>query len=599
MTDAGTRSGARSGLGPIKLRTTSLVPWQASATPSGFGGLRFGEAAAYFILAVVLDVIVGVRARPDILQGFLSDPDTLMRLVRLRDILAQHAPLHVVARDSSGDGTVLHWSHLLDSLLLILGAPLRLWLNWDRALHAAAIALGPISAGLLGVATAWATAPLAERGWRWTAPVWAALASPIIGYGLPGVADHHVLLAVGAVMMPGAAGRLAVGNVAAGLTLGTWTAASIWLSPEAMPFAVLAFGGAGLAWTLRPGLHSLGIGIASAGTAFLLLTGAALAVDPPAGGYWSAAIDGIFWRGMLGSGVALAGMLLWVALFPVMLRGSGALGDTPEARAMYSRIQEVLPVTSFANIVAYLLNATLAAVLLVCLALRDRKIGWRAALWTYGALSVVGLVVLGQLHVRFTTHPSAAAAMMVPVALTELTRLLSSRSQRVQATARIALVAMMFLDMRADALAGLCGLDNQEPPQSANACDLQGIGPTLAPWAGEVVLTDVNDVPGLLYRTGIRTVGSLYPGSVAGYTRLVAAWGSGPSRTEPDKVRATRATLVLFCKHQGRSSLVDGLPGNTLWDRLGCGEVPTWLNLVASNAQSEAVLYRIVDSESD
>ena len=415
----------------------------ASSNPGRLGG---GEAAAYFTLAVVLDVVVGVRAQPDILQGYLSDPDTLMRLVRLRDILAQHAPLHVVARDNSGDGTILHWSHFLDSLLLMIGAPLRLWMSWDRALHAGAMVFGPISVGLLGVAAAWATAPFAERGWRWTAPVWVALASPIISYGMPSVADHHVLLVVGAVMMAGAAGRMAAGDAAAGLALGAWAAASIWLSPEAMPFTVMAFGGAGVAWLLRPGVQGVGMGSASAGSGFLLLIAAGLAVDPPAGGYGSATIDGIsvvylllamilcgiawwlfavdrlrftpLWRGMLGGGVALSGMLLWVAVFPVMLRGSGALGNSPEARAMYSNIQEMLPVTSPAKIVTLLFNGTLAATLLAWLAVRDREIVWRVALWAYAALSVIGLVALGQLHVRFTTYPSAAAAMMLPIMLT-------------------------------------------------------------------------------------------------------------------------------------------------------------------------------------
>ena len=75
-----------------------------------YGGLWCGEVAAYFILAVLLDVVIGLTAQPSVLHGYLSDPDTLMRLVRLRDILVQHVPLHVVARDGSGDGTVLHLS---------------------------------------------------------------------------------------------------------------------------------------------------------------------------------------------------------------------------------------------------------------------------------------------------------------------------------------------------------------------------------------------------------------------------------------------------------------------------------------------------------
>jgi hypothetical protein len=585
--------------------------------------LSSGEAVVYFIIAVLLDVVVGLRAQPGVLQGYLFDPDTLMRLVRLRDILAQHAPLHVVARDGSGDGTILHWSHLLDSLLLLLGLPLRLWLSWDDALHVVAVAFGPINVGLLGVATAWATAPLTERCWRCMAPVLVALAPPIIGYGQPGVADHHILLALAAVMMAGAAGRLAMGDVAAGLTLGTWCAASLWLLPEAMPFIVMAFGGVGLAWLMAPRMRTVGTGIASAGASFLLLTYLELAVDPPAGGSRSTTIDALsitylllaafvcgsawslfmidrlrlsrVWRGLLGSGAATAGLLLWLGLFPVMLHGPEALDYTPEAQTMFSSIQEFVPVRLVVPAVTLLSTGACAAALLVWLALRDRYVAWKSALWAYSALCVIGLEALGQSHVRFATYPNAAAATMLPVALTELTRMLSSRSEGWRATARIALLSITFLAMRADTVAALCGwFDRETPPQPA-ACNLQRMSPALALLAGEIVLTDVNDVPRLLYSTRIRTVGSMYHASIGGFSRLRAAWRSGPSRVEPDEVRATKATFVLFCRQAGRSGLVADLPGQTLWDRLGRGEVPAWLHVVASDAQSGVVLYSIVD----
>jgi hypothetical protein len=580
-----------------------------------------GEAAAYFIIAFVLDVVAGLRVRPGVLHGDLVNPDTFMRLVRLRDILEQHIPLHVVQRDGSGDGTLLHWSHLLDSLLLILAAPLRLWLDADDALHGAALALGPVSVGLLGVAAAWAMAPLADRGWRWTAPMLAALAPAISTYGVPGVAHHHVLLGLGAVMMAGSAGRVALGYASAGWTLGVWAAFGIWLSPEAMPFIVMAFGGMGLAWLLRPGMRCIGLGIAVSGSVFLLLTGLALSVDPPAGGIASAAIDGIsvvflllaaiicavgwslfglgrsrctpLWRGVLGGASGVGGLLLWVALFPAMLLGAGALIDTPEARVMYSGIQEMLPITSITQIMVFLLDGTGAALLLMWLALRDRSTGWRSALWAYAALCVFAMVVLGQMHARFATYGAAAAAAVLPVALTECTRLLSGRSLGLQAAARLALLAAMLLANHADALPRLVGAAGPASPPSASTCKVRGLGPMLAPYAGQTVLTDVNDVPELLYRSGIQTVGSLYR-NVAAFSRLYAAWQSGPSEEEPAAVRTTRAAFVLACR-QATDTAADPVK-QTLSDRLARGEVPAWLRPVATDPSSGFVLYRIVNS---
>ncbi len=170
------------------------------------------EAVLCFTIASTLSVATGLRLSRAVLHGALVDPDSYMRLVRLRDMVDRGTPLHAVARDASGDGAVMSWSHLLDSLMLLLALPLRPFTTPAVALHGAALALGPLEVGLLGAAAAWALAPLAERRWRWTAPVLAGLAPPIVTYGMPGVAHHHVLAALVAVMLAGTAGRAAHGG---------------------------------------------------------------------------------------------------------------------------------------------------------------------------------------------------------------------------------------------------------------------------------------------------------------------------------------------------------------------------------------------------
>lgn len=261
--------------------------------------LTAAEASAYFVIAAVLDTVIGLRSFPGVLHGDLLNRDSYMRLDRLHDILARHAPLHVVLRDASGSGAVLHWSHLLDSLLLLLALPLRPLLSQPAALHVAAVLVGPLAMGLLGIATAWAMAPIADREWRWLAPVQAGVAYPIAVYGLPGVAHHHVLLAVAAVMMAGAAGRAATGDRAAGCRLGVWAGAAIWLSPESWPFVLMAFAGCGLAWMLSargPGVPksldlAVGESLATAGGLCLLVVACAFSVDPPLSGFGAIEVD--------------------------------------------------------------------------------------------------------------------------------------------------------------------------------------------------------------------------------------------------------------------------------------------------------------------
>jgi hypothetical protein len=593
--------------------------------------LSFAEASGYFTIAALLDMVIGLRSFPGVLQDDLLNPDSYMRLDRLHDILVRHAPLHVVLHDASGAGAVLHWSHLLDSLLLLLALPLRPFLSQPVALHVAAVLFGPLAMGLLGIATAWAMAPIADRGWRWMAPVAAVAAFPIVAYGFPGVVHHHVLLAVAAVVMAGAAGRATTGDCAAGCRLGVWAGAAIWLSPEAWPFAVMAFGGCGLAWILSakpPGVrlsHNLAVGapLAAASSLFLLVVFSALAVDPPMSGFGSIEIDrlsivyvvlaavicAIGWAlwgldrvGVAPSeriGIALlvaaAGLGVWFALFPAVLRGPSGLMNAAEARILINGIQEMQPVGSLAQAVVFLLDGAVAMLLLVRF-----SVSWRSLLWAYSAVCVGVMLVLGLRYVRFSTYPAAAAAATLPVILTECTRLLATRPPVVQSAARIGMVALMILTYPAyQALGG--DADHRaasEKPAGAPDCRVSGLGPMLAPYAGQIVLTDVDDVPELLYRTGILTVGSLYLRNVAAFMGLRAAWRSGPSDTVPEAVRATGATLVLACPRSGpfaeRSPLVRDLPPETLLDRLNAGEVSPWLKEVARDPASGHILYRIV-----
>ena len=510
-------------------------------------------------------------------------------------------------------------------------SPLQPVLGQPAALHVAAVLLGPLSIGLLGTATAWAMAPIADRGWRWMAPVAAGLAFPIAAYGLPGVVHHHVLMALAAVVMAGAAGRAAIGDRAAGCRLGVWAGTAIWLSPEAWPFVLMAFAGCGLSWVLSatgPGVRSrdLAVGepLAAAGSLFLLVIVSAFSVDPPLSGFSSVEIDrlsivylvlaaitcAIGWtlwgldRGALAATervavaalAAAAGLVVWFTLFPALLRGPSGLVDAETTRIFSNGIQEMQPCASLAQAVGFLLDGAVATLFLVWFSVSRRSL-----LWAYPALCVTVMLALGLRYLRFSTYPAAAAAVTLPAILTDRTRLLAMRPPIVQSAARIGVIALMILTYPAYVDLGEADVDHwsaSRQPAGAPDCRVGELGPMLAPYAGQIVLTDVNDVPELLYRTGILTVGSLYLRNVAGFMRLRAAWRSGPSDIVPEAVQATGAILVLACPRPtpfaGRSSLVADLPPETLLDQLNAGQVPSWLREVARDRGSGHVLYRIV-----
>lgn len=543
---------------------------------------------------------------PAVLGGGLINPDSYMRLVRLRDSLDAGRMLDVVARDGSGTGTVLHWSHLLDGILLLLAAPLRLLLPPEAALHSAAVLCGPLELAALGVAIAWAAAPFAERGWLWSSGLLAAM-SPAIGfYGLPGVVHHHVAVVLIGVLAGGWAARLILRLAAprAGWALGAWVGVGLWLTPETLPLGVLAFGAVWLAWGLSAERNDLAQAMRAAGLAFLLVAGGAFLIDPPPGGYGATAIDRLSaplvglaaaiavtgWAtiaisrqastpcGRLGWSLmsGLIACVCWLLAFPSMLHGADTMMNARDWDSFFSIITEMRPVTAIGDAVSLLLTGALAAIGLSWCAVRQRSV-----LLGYMALTAVGFVAVGQAHQRFAAYPEALAAAVLPIALT------------FAGTLRFGRLVVMSLVLLLPFGARLA-----EPARAAtggHACRPEEATGLLAPYAGQVVLGDVNATPELLYRTGVLTVGSLYHRNPAGYLRLRAAWRSQPSDTVPEEVRATQAALLLFCDRGGRSLLVADLPAQTLLDRLARGDVPRWLRLEREDARSGYVLYRVAD----
>jgi len=105
-------------------------------------------------------------------------------------------------------------------------------------------------------------------------------------------------------------------------------------------------------------------------------------------------------------------------------------------------------------------------------------------------------------------------------------------------------------------------------------------------------------VPELLYRTPIRTVGSLYHRNAVAYLRLRDAWDSPPSDTVPAAVRATEAAYILICPSRAPPPAPG--PADTLWDRLRADRSPPWLTRAGSGeATADAaapVLWRIQSS---
>jgi len=163
-----------------------------------------------------------------------------------------------------------------------------------------------------------------------------------------------------------------------------------------------------------------------------------------------------------------------------------------------------------------------------------------------------------------------------------------------QSLARMAVIMLFILLPLLGQSLDVTGSAHAMPIPPPPACEVTDAIAMLQSHPGEVVLANVNDTPELLYKTQIRTVGSLYHRNPEAFSRLRAAWRAPPSETVPSEIDAAEISLVLACGSPERSPLVDDLDRATLLDQVRTGNPPPWLVRIDENPSSGHVLYKVV-----
>jgi hypothetical protein len=543
----------------------------------------------------------------------LIDPDSYMRLVRIRDGLRAGWFTSVVAADNAGHGTVVYWSHMLDGLILLLRAPLLLVMDGQKALLLAGALTGPLIAGALAAALVWAPAPLMTQRpvwrWLWAAPLAVVLAPALTTYGMFGYVHYHLPLVLIALLAAASGGRAAAGDSQAALWCGALAAADIWLSPEALPYVLMAMGTLGAAWCQRPG--AMGRPLRLCFSAFCAVMLIAMLADPPFEGRFAPQFDRIsvvygalaamlcalawllgpvgkrlhtVWaRAAAAGALAAATLAVWLALFPMILSGLAGLIPPEDVAAYFGAIDEMHPLPRTLAGALMLAPPLLAVACTAALAWQRRSL-----LWAYATLCGAVVAVLALQHIRFLAYGEAAASIMLPVVLDALSasRLPELAQSLLRPTAIAAFLLLPILPVKAPAAPTAGAATARGEP-----CHVSAIAPALRTAPDAVVLTEISDTPEILWLTPVRTVGSLYHRGIAAFIAARAAWRSPPSPDVPRELRATGATYILACDSLGRTALIDDLPATTLQDRLNRHDVPPWLH--AAGQAGGYTLYRI------
>ncbi len=548
-----------------------------------------GWAATSFVLAVTVSWSLYFGWDVVITQGSLPSPDSFSRINRIIASIEAGQILGHVPRDNSGAVVPLHWSHLLDVMILALTLPLWPFLGFDQALRIGAAAVGPLTCALAAW-TAMGAARIAGLS-PWPAScagLLSGLSTGVFAYGAFGRTDHHLLILAIATATLSLAWqarelgprRAAWAGVLAGL--GGWT------SPEMMPFAVLGWAVAILGDTARDG--RVGRRATLYAASYLATALVALILDPPDAGRLAVVYDRlsrpIVEQALLMTAVALIGARLspvgtapwptaiigavvalcaigpWAALYPQFFQGSAEYSE--EAwRRIWAFNGELFSPFVDPGLFAFFLAVPLFVLPIACALLLAKRRTPLDVLVVVGALFVL---YLGCRHIRLTFYPQQAAAIAMAIMLARATA--SAPALRRFLVLTLATLVLAFVPMAGLAIFG----ESKTSAVGGKDCDPGSAAAALAPFAGRVVLSPYMDSPELVYFTNALTVAGPYHRAERQILDSLDAYETrdfaGPA--PPAAFAKTRAAAVLVCTRQ------DHIAG-TLGAALRDGRPPAWL----------------------
>lgn len=239
-------------------------------------------------------------------------------------------------------GIAQNWSRLLDIVLWLLAAPLAMIVGWHQALVWAGMMLGPLSLGMIVMALFWAVESFIFRRHAWLLLITTII--PVMNLPLaPAMLEGQVLpLMALLALMCGGVVRALRERVGFAFIAGIAGGFAVWLTPLALPFVALAYGGLVLRWFYAPNATCL---LAMAAGIFDVLC-LGFFVDPPLGGYGVEAFSRLSYvyvamagvllasaaclprlqrhlktgRGFVGALVIAVPLCVWVLVFPGVMR---------------------------------------------------------------------------------------------------------------------------------------------------------------------------------------------------------------------------------------------------------------------------------------
>jgi hypothetical protein len=603
------------------------------------------------LLIIHCGEIIHIIALHRLQTADIIDPDTLMRLTRIKFVLATHG-WHggFFPRDNAPYGTVLHWTMLFDLPIIALTGLASLVVPFEQALHLAGMFTGPLVAYGVLLTAWWVPAPVLTPPARQFACYVVLVSPPLLAYSAVGRANYHVPLVLLALVLGGFVVRIwhDPRRISAAGAGGIAAAFCLWLSPELLVIAVIpAILILALLW-VRDGGERLKQNLVFA-AAFAAGTTAALLMDPPYAGLGAVELDRLsapyqclsmlvllawtvlwmVWSASAGnaarrlfSGLAIAACAagFCVTLYPEVLGGPMGQIDPLVRTQLSPRTGEYRPTTAnFRVFIQFNYAALLGIAALLALFWRDRR-GPKRLSWLVLAALITPLTYLGIAHARFAHYSWVFAAFPIAAFLEALQEWLNARQSSfagfVRVVALLVCAAVPVLigvipdgKNEDEANPALAEAQKIDPPKM---CSIFAVREALndVAWFGKtsgILATQPDSTPATLYWTRHSTLFGPYHRNARGFGDLIELFRDNGDDTAGAIVLARGIDAVLICaSHPDEFFMTDGRgariaeksPNDTLFRRLVESRGPDWLRLKLwpEGVRSGYLLY-LVDRE--
>ncbi len=619
-----------SSVGGDSLTENENLPLDAHRDGGGIGSTRRSDAGGHLLFALAFGVILLVliwKVIPQVMEGEFSDPDDYMRMLRVERLVETGSWYdNSIPRSNAPFGEELHWTRPLDVLLVGMTSVALPFTSLSKALDFSAIVLPPLLLLLACFVLGWASLPLVGREYRYYTMIAVLAQVGVMGYSLPGRADHHVLLILLFTATFGLTLRWTMTpfSRAIALGLGAVVGLGLWVGTEfIIPLALVFLAGMALwladqkeaarknLWFALGLLGVLALALVAEHPSSRILETEYDRVSAPyllmaalAFFYW-AAVRRLEARGrgelafherlvvaVLGGGATL---FVQYFLYPDFFRGPEANVEPRLAPIWREMVAEDRGLAASFHLdkmgtLLIFLGASLVCIpFLGWMLKKDRKAPtW--PIWLLTATWLIVFIALALYRIRFVPYPEILLAV---VSVAFLSRILP-RFERIEravprmlmraGTAALVLAGPMFLGGTWMIASGQVeGQEGDAEHASAEACPVSEMVDVLNGEAlgqtTHTIAAHLDYGPEILYRTRHRVIGTPYHRNAEGILALFTILGD-PDLNESRRVVEKRGVdLILICRFQAGvyGSGSDGDRSPTLHDLLLAGEVPDWL----------------------